>query len=84
MNLASQMRWHYENKKDDGLWRHPRDRKAWKHFDNVYRKFAADPHYVRLGLCSNGFSRNVQASTSPYLCWPICASIVGFVLESIC
>jgi len=50
---------------------HPSDGKAWKHFDNVYPDFAADPRHVRLGLCSDGFTPYVQASTSPYSCWPV-------------
>ena len=50
---------------------HPSDGKAWKHFDNVYPDFAADPHHVRLGLCSDGFTPYVQASASPYSYWPV-------------
>ena len=71
MESTSQMRWHFENKNDDGLLRHPCDGKAWKHFDRVYPDFVADPRHVRLGLCSDGFTPYIQASTSSYSCWPI-------------
>jgi len=71
MESASQMRWHFENRKDDGLLRHPCDGEAWKHFDKIYPDFACDPRHVRLGLCSDGFTPYVQASTSPYSCWPV-------------
>jgi len=70
MDSARQMRRHHENKRDDGLLRHPSDGKAWKHFDNVYPDFAAKPRHIRLGLCSDGFTQYVQASASPYSCWP--------------
>jgi len=71
MDSARQMRWHHENKQDDGLLRHPSDGKSWKHFDNVYPDFAADPRHIGLGLCSDGFTPYVQASASPYSCWPV-------------
>ena len=47
------------------------DGKARKHFDTVYLDFVADPRHVRLGLCSDGFTPYIQASTSSYSCWPI-------------
>lgn len=34
-------------------------------------RFVADPHNVRLGLCSDGFNLYTQSSSSPYFCWPI-------------
>jgi len=71
MDSTSKMRWHHDNKQGDGLLRHPSDGKAWKHFDNVYPDFVADPCHVRLGLCSDGFTPYVKASTSPYSCWPV-------------
>jgi len=49
MDSTSKMRWHHENKRGDGLFRHPSDGKAWKHFDNIYPDFTADPRHVRLG-----------------------------------
>ena len=50
---------------------HPSDVKAWKHFDSVYPGFAVEPHNVRLGLCSDGLTPCIQASTSPYFYWSI-------------
>jgi len=70
MESVKQIRWHFENKKD-GILRHPYDGEAWKHFDKIYPDFSIDPRHVRLGLCSDGFSPYVQASTSSYSCWPI-------------
>ncbi|XP_068475068.1 uncharacterized protein [Phaseolus vulgaris] len=68
---AKQMRWHFENKKEDGILRHPCHGEAWKHLDKIYSNFAIDPQHVRLGLCSDGFTPYVQASTSPYSCWSV-------------
>ncbi|XP_068497775.1 uncharacterized protein [Phaseolus vulgaris] len=71
MESARQMRWHYENRTNDDVLRHPSDGKSWKHFDSVYPEFAAEPRNVRLGLCSDGFTPYIQASASPYSCWPV-------------
>jgi hypothetical protein len=52
----SQMRWHHENKRVDGVLRHPSDGEAWKHFNDCYPDFANEPRNVRLGLCVDGFT----------------------------
>ncbi|GAU21689.1 hypothetical protein TSUD_242610 [Trifolium subterraneum] len=41
------------------------------HFDTMHPDFAEDPRNVRLGLCSDGFTPYIQASTTPYSCWPV-------------
>ncbi|GAU35269.1 hypothetical protein TSUD_324070 [Trifolium subterraneum] len=71
MQTASQMTWHYYNKTNSNVMRHPCDGLAWKHFDAMHRDFAEDPRNVRLGLCSDGFTPYIQASASPYSCWPV-------------
>ena len=68
---AREMTWHYDNKSNNGVLRHPCDAEAWKHFDKVYPDFAVEPRNVWLGLCSDGFNPYVQASNAPYSCWPI-------------
>ncbi|KAK2445148.1 hypothetical protein QL285_016112 [Trifolium repens] len=67
---ADQMTWHNTDK-TPGVLQHPSDGEAWKHFNRVHPDFAADPRNVRLGLCSDGFTPYIQASTSPYSCWPV-------------
>ncbi|XP_031111768.1 uncharacterized protein LOC116015735 [Ipomoea triloba] len=67
---ASQMRWHYENRREHGIMCHPSDGEAWKHFDRKFPDFAADPRNVRLGLCSDGFSP-FGFNVKPYSCWPV-------------
>ncbi|GAU47807.1 hypothetical protein TSUD_404120, partial [Trifolium subterraneum] len=41
------------------------------HFNAMHPDFAKDPRNVRLGLCSDGFTPYIQASATPYSCWPI-------------
>ena len=53
---AEHMRWHADDKYQDGKLRHPRDRKACKEFDHQFPSFSADPRNVRLGLSSDGFN----------------------------
>ncbi|KAK2384836.1 hypothetical protein QL285_072138 [Trifolium repens] len=64
------MKWHSENQRENGVLCHPSDGKAWKHFDQVYPQFAAEPRNVRLGLCADGFTPFNQ-SAAPYSCWPV-------------
>lgn len=71
MQTAGKMTWHYENRSSSGELRHPSDGEAWKHFDRVHPTFARDPRNVRLGLCSDGFTPYIQASATPYSCWPV-------------
>ncbi|GAU31957.1 hypothetical protein TSUD_288910 [Trifolium subterraneum] len=71
MKTASQMTWHYYNKTNSNVMRHPCDGLAWKHFDAMHPDFVEDPRNVRLGLCYDGFTPYVQASPTPYSCWPV-------------
>jgi len=53
-NLFGLIRWHHNNKSQDGLVRHTIDSKAWRHIDeNSWPKFAANPHNLQLGLVLN-------------------------------
>ena len=36
-DMSTDMKWHKEKRKDDGVMRHPLDSKAWKHLDEKYR-----------------------------------------------
>ncbi|KAK5776674.1 hypothetical protein PVK06_044634 [Gossypium arboreum] len=67
---AEFMTWHHDQRKDDGLLRHPADSLAWKSFNNKFPSFASDPRSVRLGLASDGFNPFKIMSTS-YSTWPV-------------
>src|SRR3954467_12050955 len=51
---AKDMRWHAEERHDDGILRHPADSDAWKDFDNKHVEYALEPRNVRLGLATDG------------------------------
>ncbi|KAG8503618.1 hypothetical protein CXB51_001607 [Gossypium anomalum] len=67
---ADSMRWHNDERTDDGLLRHPTDSLAWKLFDRKFPSFASDPQNVRLGLAADGFNPFKIMSTS-YSIWPV-------------
>ncbi|KAG8498931.1 hypothetical protein CXB51_005367 [Gossypium anomalum] len=67
---ADSMRWHNDQRTDDGLLRHPTDSLAWKSFDSKFPSFASDPQNVRLGLAADGFNPFKIMSTS-YSTWPV-------------
>ncbi|XP_059301757.1 uncharacterized protein LOC132053662 [Lycium ferocissimum] len=64
------MRWHANERPNDGNLRHPADGEAWKDFDRLYPDFSRDPRNVRLGLSSDGFNpfRTMSISHSS---WPV-------------
>ncbi|KAG8478767.1 hypothetical protein CXB51_028628 [Gossypium anomalum] len=67
---AESMRWHNDQRTDDGLLRHPVDSLAWKSFDSKFSSFASDPRNVRLELAADGFNPFKIMSTS-YSTWPV-------------
>ncbi|KAK2389942.1 hypothetical protein QL285_063497 [Trifolium repens] len=72
LQTTTKMTWHsdnYEKRKSSSELRHPSDGLAWKHFDQVHPDFADKPRYVRLRLCSDGFTTYTQVSATPYSCW---------------
>ncbi|XP_020263064.1 uncharacterized protein LOC109839045 [Asparagus officinalis] len=50
------MRWHKEDRIEDGELRHPADAEAWKHIDKTFPNFAHECRNVRLGLSSDRFN----------------------------
>ena len=50
-STTEHMRWHYNNKHEDGVLLHPSDGKAWKHFDRNNSDITSEPRNLRLGLC---------------------------------
>ena len=56
-STVEHMRWHYDNRREDGVLCHPSDGEAWKHSD-----FASEARNVRLGLCADGFTPFAQST----------------------
>ncbi|XP_048489841.1 uncharacterized protein LOC125491800 [Beta vulgaris subsp. vulgaris] len=90
---AKDMRWHKDDRDNDGMLRHPVDALAWKKFDEKYHEFAGDPRSVRLGLASDGFNpyrlMNTNHSTWPVVLIPynlppwLCMKPSSFILSLI-
>lgn len=64
------MKWHKEERIDDGVLRHPSNSLAWKSFDEQHPTFSAELRNVRLGLASDGFQPYGNMSTSHSI-WPV-------------
>ncbi|XP_038699646.1 uncharacterized protein LOC119996939 [Tripterygium wilfordii] len=67
---ASAMRWHRDERENDGILRHPADSKEWKDFDDKHPSFAIESRNVRLGLASDGFNPFGTMSIS-HSTWPV-------------
>ncbi|KAL2235890.1 UNVERIFIED_CONTAM: hypothetical protein Sindi_1321200 [Sesamum indicum] len=61
---------HANHQTKEGSMCHPFDAEAWRHFDQTYPDFAAEPRNVRLSLCTNGFAPHGQYDRT-YSCWLI-------------
>src|SRR3954471_3194424 len=55
-STAKDMRWHAEERHDDGILRYSTDSDAWKDFDKKHVEYALEPRNVRLGLATDGFN----------------------------
>ncbi|XP_031279787.1 uncharacterized protein LOC116138206 [Pistacia vera] len=71
---ASDMRWHHEERPQDGILRHPADSDAWKSFDILHPGFSREPRNVRLGLASDGINPFGNMSVS-YSTWPVIVNV---------
>ena len=68
---AKEMRWHKEQRIDDGIMRHPTDSPTWKSFDEEFSSFAEDPRGVRLGLAADGFQPFNNFGGTSHSIWPV-------------
>ena len=88
---ASLVRWHDEDRKKDGLLRHPADSPLWQDFDKKHPDFAADSRNIRLAFATDGFNpfrtMNVSYSVWPGICIPynfppsMCMKKSNFILS---
>ena len=68
---AKEMRWHKEERIDDGTMRHPADSLAWKSFDEEFKSFAEDPRSVRFGLAADSFQPFNNFGGTYHSIWPV-------------
>ncbi|XP_062028954.1 uncharacterized protein LOC133744949 [Rosa rugosa] len=67
---AKDLTWHVENRKKDGMMRHPSDSPTWKLVDTKWPEFGREARNLRLALSSDGFNPHSSLS-SRYSCWPV-------------
>ena len=67
---VSLMKWHVEERPNDGVLRHPADSPAWKAFDENNLIFANEGRNIRLGLASDGFNP-FRTMSIAYSTWPV-------------
>nr|GFA93398.1 hypothetical protein [Tanacetum cinerariifolium] len=54
-NDAKLLRWHAEERKNDGKMRHVADSPQWKNIDRYFKKFGSEIRNM-FGLCSDGIN----------------------------
>ena len=68
---AQLLRWHAEERKRDGMLRHPADSAQWRNIDSKYKKhFAYDMRNIRFGLSTDGMNPFDNMSSS-HSTWPV-------------
>jgi hypothetical protein len=71
--LAELMTWHAKNKSNDGILRYVHDSQAWKHVDDTWHAFGADPRNIRFGLAMDGVNP-YKLMRSKHSTWPVLIS----------
>jgi len=67
---SKRIRWHKEERKQDGMLSHPADGSQWRNIDRTYPEFANDPRNVRFGLSTDGMNPFSEMSSS-HSTWPV-------------
>ncbi|XP_076918763.1 uncharacterized protein LOC143579300 [Bidens hawaiensis] len=68
------LRWHSDERKDDGKLRHVVDSPQWRNFDHDYPEFGNEVRNIQFGLSSDGINPFKDMS-SRYSTWPVLLSI---------
>ena len=74
---CSSLRWHVDERRMDGMIRHPADCTQWKTFDSLYPSFAQEPRNLRLALASDGMNPFGNLTTN-HSSWPVLLMIYNF------
>ncbi|GJZ93180.1 uncharacterized protein Tco_0665245 [Tanacetum coccineum] len=67
---AKLLRWHFDQRKDDGKLRHVADSPQWRKINNKFPEFAKEIRNIRFGLSSDGINPFGNMS-SRYSTWPV-------------
>ena len=68
------MRWHKEERKRDGMLRHPADGSQRRNLDRAFPEFDVDARNIRLGLSTDGMNPFGEMSSS-HSTWPVTVCI---------
>ncbi|KAA0063868.1 hypothetical protein IC582_019299 [Cucumis melo] len=74
---AKNLCWHANDRKVDGVLRHPANTPSWRLVDHLWLDFGSESRNLRLGLSTNGINPYGDLSTK-YSCWPVIATIYNF------
>ncbi|XP_068503686.1 uncharacterized protein [Phaseolus vulgaris] len=67
---AKNLRWHADNRKSDGILRHPADSLQWKNIDKEFPEFGKESRNLRLGLATDGMNPFGNLSSN-HSSWPV-------------
>lgn len=67
---STDLKWHHQGRKDDGIMRHIADSKAWKDFKERYEDFFQEDRNIMVGLTTDGVSP-FRTMNSTYSIWPV-------------
>ncbi|XP_071714148.1 uncharacterized protein [Rutidosis leptorrhynchoides] len=67
---AKLLRWHAEDRKNDGKMRHVADSLQWKNFDKDFKEFGDEIRNIKFGLSSDGINSFGDLS-SRHSTWPV-------------
>nr|AAT38101.1 putative TNP2 transposon protein [Oryza sativa Japonica Group]AAV31397.1 putative polyprotein [Oryza sativa Japonica Group] len=67
---ARMMRWHAEERQQDGMLRHPADGSQWRNIDRKFKDFEKDAQNIRFGLSTDDMNPFGEMS-SGHSTWPV-------------
>nr|AAN16339.1 TNP2-like protein [Oryza sativa Japonica Group] len=67
---ARMMRWHAEERQQDGMLRHPTDGSQWRNIDRKFKDFGKDARNIRFGLSTDGMNPFGEMC-SGHSTWPV-------------
>nr|ABA91406.1 transposon protein, putative, CACTA, En/Spm sub-class [Oryza sativa Japonica Group] len=67
---ARMLRWHAEERQQDGILRHPADGSQWRNIDRKFKEFGKDARNIRFGLSTDGMNPFGEMS-SGHSTWPV-------------
>nr|AAD24042.2 RIM2 protein [Oryza sativa] len=76
---ARMLRWHAEERQQDGMLRHPADGSQWQNIDRKFKEFGMDARNIRFGLSTDGMNPFGEMS-SGHSTWPVTMCIYNLPL----